>query len=392
MAHVLQYIGRKVSRGTRKASQQVYSLFASTRDEDPVISSPLVASEEEGGGSGYGTSDEEESRQPQTSIGFTDRYVDWTHSKDSIFKAEVASAVYIAGAIILYSFVLEDWPILDSVYFAVTVYILSGYGDLSPTNDISRLCTVVFASSGIVILGVFLGIVGTRLFEVREERANEKIQTAQKQVLKQFKPHDSQSISEQPPRKPMTFLDHVWEIFKVEAPIILLLMLLASPVVYLEGWDPIMGFYWMFVTGTTIGFGDLSPTHEWTKVICIIYVPLSAAVFGEMLAQIAGAYIERSSQQLEDAFMARALTKADIDKMDVEKDGKVKPYEFLCFMLVTMQKVEQEEIDEILEVFRKLDKDQNGYLNQDDLSNKQNLEARLNNVTAPSPNYTSLWD
>lgn len=141
---------------------------------------------------------------------------------------------------------------------------------------------------------------------------------------------------------------------------------------------------------TTIGFGDLRPTHPWSKVICIIYVPLAAAVFGEMLAQIAGSYIERCSDQMEHAFMARALTKADIEKMDLEKDGRVKPYEFLSYMLVTMQKAEQEEIDEILELFRKLDRDQNGYLNQDDLSSKQHLDERLSNVRNSS--YMASWD
>lgn len=103
----------------------------------------------------------------------------------------------------------------------------------------------MFASSGIIILGVFLGIVGTRLFEIREERTQEKIRVAQQQILEQFSP--PQEISEPPAKK--SFWDDVWEIAKVEAPIILLLILMASPVVYLEGWDPIMGVYWMFVTG-----------------------------------------------------------------------------------------------------------------------------------------------
>ncbi len=93
---------------------------------------------------------------------------------------------------------------------------------------------------------------------------------------------------------------------------------------------------------------------------------------------------------MEDAFLARALTVGDIEKMDLEKDGRVKPYEFLTYMLVTMQKAEQEEIDEILELFRKLDKDQNGYLNQDDLLNKHNLE--IGRSTASNSSYMSKWD
>jgi hypothetical protein len=116
---------------------------------------------------------------------------------------------------------------------------------LSPSTDASRLFTVAFASSGIIILGVFLGIIGTRIFEVREDRASEKLKFAQKRVMEQF---SSQNQSSEPPSK-RTFWDDVWAIFKIEAPIVLFLILLAIPVVLLEGWDATMGFYWMFVTG-----------------------------------------------------------------------------------------------------------------------------------------------
>lgn len=125
----------------------------------------------------------------------------------------------------------------------------SGYGDLSPSTDASRLFTMAFASSGIIILGVFLGIIGTRLFEIREDGANEKLKMAKKKVLQQFSSPD-QSFDEPPePPPPRTLWDDVWGIFKIEAPIILFLILLATPVVWLEGWDVTMGFYWMFVTG-----------------------------------------------------------------------------------------------------------------------------------------------
>jgi hypothetical protein len=126
---------------------------------------------------------------------------------------------------------------------------------LSPSTDASRLFTVAFASSGIIILGVFLGIIGTRLFEIREEKASEKLKLAQQKVLEQFSSPDQSSeqfssqnqSSELPPKR--TFLDDVWAIAKIEAPIVLCLILLATPVVWLEGWDATMGFYWMFVTG-----------------------------------------------------------------------------------------------------------------------------------------------
>ena len=55
--------------------------------------------------------------------------------------------------------------------------------------------------------------------------------------------------------------------------------------------------------------------------------------------EIAGAYIDRCSDEIEDAFLDRALEKGDLEKMDLDDDDTVKPYEFLSYMLVTLGKV-----------------------------------------------------
>lgn len=77
----------------------------------------------------------------------------------------------------------------------------------------------------------------------------------------------------------------------------------------------------MFITRGTIGFGDLCPSTTAAKLLCIIYLPLSAAVFEELLGQIANAYIERKNDKIEQDFLSRAMTLVDLVKMDVNKDG-----------------------------------------------------------------------
>lgn len=140
MAHVIQYLRKSAHEGTKSVRDGFHSLItpvSSNEDPEP-IASPLIG---EDGGSGYGTPEEEEAPHHShrglgnsnlglgnslRALGFTDRYVDWTHSEDSIFRAKVAFAIYLIVAIILYSFILEEWSILDSVYFAVTVFTTVG--------------------------------------------------------------------------------------------------------------------------------------------------------------------------------------------------------------------------------------------------------------------------
>ena len=135
----------------------------------------------------------------------------------------------------------------------------------------------------------------------------------------------------------------------------------------------------MTVTGTTIGFGDLGPTLAGTRVACIFYIPLAVAVIGECLGRVAGAYLEYKSKKLEYGFLARSMTLLDLDIMDTNKDGTVTEGEFLSYMLVALQKVEKEDVDEILTLFKKLDKDNSGSLDKRDLAlpSLQRLNERI---------------
>jgi hypothetical protein len=123
----------------------------------------------------------------------------------------------------------------------------------------------------------------------------------------------------------------------------------------------------MVVTGTTIGFGDYGPTETATRCICIIYIPLSVAVLGEFLGRIAASHIERRNDAIEGRFLDRTMTVADLHKMDTDQNDKVSPNEFLSYMLVALQKVEKEDIDEIMDLFHKLDKSKTGNISKEDL-------------------------
>jgi voltage-gated potassium channel len=131
--------------------------------------------------------------------------------------------------------------------------------------------------------------------------------------------------------------------------------------------------YWTVVTGTTIGFGDLGPTTVGTKIACVFYLPLAVAVFGEFVGRIAVAYIDRKQDEVESRFMERCMTLCDLDVIDTNKDGRVSENEFLSHMLVALQKVDKEEIDEIMTLFRKLDKSNTGTIDKGDLIEMSSL-------------------
>ena len=112
-----------------------------------------------------------------------------------------------------------------------------GYGDLSPSNDLSRAFVVPLAIYGIIILGIFLGVVGEFILARNDERIQQRLSNARVKVMEQFGKEDTAS----PPER-KSLMREITSIVADEAPIILVLGILGAPIVYLEGWDVIMGY------------------------------------------------------------------------------------------------------------------------------------------------------
>ena len=68
--------------------------------------------------------------------------------------AGAAAGILILGTVVYHY--LEDWSWVDSFYFSAVTGSTVGFGDLTPSTDVSKLFTVVYIFSSIAILGTFL--------------------------------------------------------------------------------------------------------------------------------------------------------------------------------------------------------------------------------------------
>jgi len=64
---------------------------------------------------------------------------------------------------------LEDWPLLDAVYFAFVSGLTIGYGDLVPTLPLSRVFAIGIGLTGVLLVGLIVAV-GVRALELTSER------------------------------------------------------------------------------------------------------------------------------------------------------------------------------------------------------------------------------
>ena len=77
--------------------------------------------------------------------------------------------------------------------------------------------------------------------------------------------------------------------------------------------------------------------------------------------------MDRKQREKERDFLSRSLALSDLSVMDTNADGSVERSDFLAYMLVALQKVSKDDVDEILQLFDRLDIDGNEKLTKEDL-------------------------
>jgi voltage-gated potassium channel len=51
-----------------------------------------------------------------------------------------------------------------------------------------------------------------------------------------------------------------------------------------EGWSRFDSFYWSFITATTVGYGDLRPVNQRSRIIAILLAFLGLTLTGILVA------------------------------------------------------------------------------------------------------------
>ncbi len=110
-----------------------------------------------------------------------------------------------------------------------------------------------------------------------------------------------------------SFFSHINQIRKA---FLLLFVLLAVGTYFyshVEGWSFIDSLYFSVATITTVGYGDLHPTKDITKIFTMIYILVGFGVVLYILTSIVTHFMEKKVEEIE---------RLDKKMIDLEKDSR----------------------------------------------------------------------
>ncbi|CAB3978399.1 two pore potassium channel sup-9-like, partial [Paramuricea clavata] len=164
------------------------------------------------------------------------------------------------------------------VYNANGPLVRASYGHMTPITTWGRTFCIVYALFGIPIAGLMLKSIGEKVAEILPE----VIMRVEKRLLRRDEPANIQ-------------IKTTMIVFTIMA---LLLLTLAGFAHAYEGWTFFEGFYFAFITLSTIGFGDFVPLHpaDTSKqnglhtilftVLTFVYITIGLAIVSSALLSI----------------------------------------------------------------------------------------------------------
>lgn len=116
------------------------------------------------------------------------------------------------------------------------------------------------------------------------------------------------------------------------------------------------------ISSTTIGFGDLSPSNNYSKFVACIFIPIAVASMGYILGNVASHIVEKRRAEYVKKLWSSQIKLEDIEALDEAHEDGINELEYIKFMLVAMKKIDADLFDDLREQFNDVSTYVNGVL------------------------------
>jgi hypothetical protein len=230
------------------------------------------------------------------------------------------------------------WTLVDSFYFVIVSLTTVGYGDFNFADESGMVRIIFFLQS----LGGFILI--TAILTNMSVAAKEA-ETAKDFVVRTDDEEDH----------PDEDLANTLAAIKSDGfKLLVLCGLLAVFLMHYEGYDASTALYFVYVSVSTVGFGDLCVETDLAKIVVCFFLLFGCAIFANVIGSIAEYRASEFEFKLMQKLLAFKHDGARISLFDEDRDGGITSGEFLIGYLVSLGKVRKKTCLEIMAKFKDL--------------------------------------
>jgi len=311
---------------------------------------------------------------------------------------QLAAAGLLLGYILLgvaaFSWVLDEWPVSDSIWYVLTTLTTVGYGDLAPDTPALRAFTVAYILLGTCLAASALGVVLAELVDGSllpaprlRIQARLRASRALRRLIKRGRRSGSggsggptRSCAQPAPSSTAGVEPaSVARVLGQELANLTLVLLVS-------GWgyhcvDPetfpslLEGMYFAAVTASTVGYGDIVPCTAKDRAVTLVLIPVAVFIFTNSTKRLADYAVAAERRKREGLMLGKALDLGDVLRMDIDKDGQVSREEYTLFMLTMLGRATPDDIALLHNQFSRLDVTGTGYLDCQDLLKLEQQQA-----------------
>lgn len=317
-------------------------------------------------------------------------------------------SMWILGGLVVYFLVslaymgLEEWGVGDCVYFSIVVVTTVGYGDFLPSTDLAKLVTVVYVHFALVIVVVAISNIQDAIVSHTIHRAVSRLKMDQHRTGV----FDKAQAQKRRWIRLCTFL-------VIHACTLIVGMLVYGLVDDFEDGEVpgnkwVNGLYMTVITMSTVGFGDICPVNDGTKVFTSILMLIGIPVFGATLGCFSDVMFGEGQQSVHLQVVQGNLSKDKFESMHafVQKlreegignyaqqgHGKISRFEYMCFLLVQNGVIGTNNIKRMMVNFERIDKSGTGFIEMCDVEESVRCLDMMLDDTSPAkaaPSETSV--
>jgi len=263
--------------------------------------------------------------------------------------------VYLLGGACLFAG-FENWEWATSLYFCVVSLSTVGYGDVTPSTNIMKIFTVFYIYFGIAFVASIVGQLVGGAVSKGQSTQSDNSSTEGENVEEEDEVYCYGRLS-------------LNQFELLRALLIVVTLGIIGTTVYTlnEDMSTVDGIYFSMITLASVGYGEISTHKTSTQIFDIFFILIGVSLMALALAKFAEVWARIEQKKQIEKFIAMGVTMEVIEAIDEDKSGEVDRAEFLAYMLVHMGKAEALDVNQINQLFNKMDKDGGGTLDINDI-------------------------